>query len=139
MSTPQHQPNPYGGKPVVLPPPKENGLGIAGFIVSAIGIITCGVLSIFGVILSAIGLGKEPKGMAIAGLILGLIGLVELVGFGFVMFAGFRGAQQFGQIIQQSVAEAQLQSEAAEIGQVWEENDRTSLAGRRGRIGRRQH
>ena len=123
MSTPQQpQPNPYGGKPVVLPPPKENGLGIAGFIVSAIGIVTCGVLSIFGVILSAIALKKEPKGMAIAGLILGLIGLVELVGFGFAMFAGFRGVQQFSQIIQQSVAEAQLESNANEIGEVWEES-----------------
>lgn len=122
MSTPQPQPNPYGGKPVVLPPPKENGLGIAGFIVSAIGIVTCGVPSIFGVILSAIGLGKEPKGMAIAGLILGLIGLVELVGVGFLMFVGFQSAQQFSQVIQQSVAEAQLESNANEIGEVWEES-----------------
>lgn len=117
MSTPQPQPNPYSGKPVVLPPPKENGLGIAGFIVSAIGIITCGVPSIFGVILSAIGLGKEPKGMAIAGLILGLIGLVELVGVGFLMFAGVRGAHQLGQNMAQFAVEAQLQTEAAAVGE----------------------
>ena len=124
MSKPEPQPNPYVGKPVVLPPPQENGLGIAGFIVSVIGIITCGTLSIVGVIISAIGLGKDPKGMAIAGLIIGLIGLVELAGFGFLMFAGIRGAQQFGQGMQQIVARSQLESNAAEIGQVWSEGNR---------------
>ena len=67
MTTGPTQPNPYGGKPAVLPPPKENAMGIAGFIVSAIGIITCGVLSIFGVILSAIGLGKGGHGVVTLG------------------------------------------------------------------------
>ncbi len=124
MSNPEPQLNPYVGKPVVLPPPQENGLGIAGFIVSVIGIITCGTLSIIGVIISAIGLGKEPKGMAIAGLIIGLIGLVELAGFGFLMFAGIRGAQQIGQGMQQIIVQTQLETNAAEISEVWSENDR---------------
>lgn len=53
---------------------QTNSMGLAGFIVSLVGIITCAPLCIIGAILSLIGLGKEPRGFAIAGLIIGLIG-----------------------------------------------------------------
>ena len=109
--------------PQVLPPPKETGFGVAGFIASIIGIITCGSLSIFGVILSAIGLRKEPKGLAVAGLILGLIGLVELVGCGFLAYAGYQTAQSVGDSLNQIGVRTQLQQEATEIAQKWEEDE----------------
>ena len=65
--------------PVAAPKP-SNGLGIAGFICSLVGLFLCGgIICPVGLILSAMGLRKEPKGLAIAGLIIGLIGTLLLV------------------------------------------------------------
>jgi hypothetical protein len=57
--------------------PPGNGLGIAGFIVSLVGIFTCGLLAPVGLILSAVGMRKEPRGLAVAGLVMGILGLLE--------------------------------------------------------------
>jgi hypothetical protein len=65
----QYQP-PY----VVCPPARCNGLGIAGFIVSLFGVISCGLLSPIGLLLSGIALFRSPRGFALAGLIIGLLG-----------------------------------------------------------------
>ncbi len=69
--------------------PPANGLGIAGFVVSLLG-LGCGCFSIVGVVLSAIAMARRPRGFAIAGLIIGLVGMlltilvvVLLVAFGF--------------------------------------------------------
>jgi hypothetical protein len=51
-----------------------NGLAIAGFVCSLVGLFSGGFLSPVGLILSLVALGREPKGFAIAGLILGLLG-----------------------------------------------------------------
>jgi len=78
-----------------------NVLGVLGFIISLIGlvgefgaclclpIIFIGLLCPVGGILSAIGLRQEPKGLAIAGLVMGALGsiiwiifLVLVFGFG---------------------------------------------------------
>ncbi|MEM1330696.1 MAG: type II secretion system protein GspG [Planctomycetota bacterium] len=53
----------------------SNGLGIAGFVVSLLGLITGGCLSPIGFILSLIAVFREPRGFAIAGIVLGLLGL----------------------------------------------------------------
>ncbi|MBC7834911.1 MAG: hypothetical protein H7Y88_07400 [Phycisphaerales bacterium] len=60
---------------------QENGLGLAGFIVSLIGLISCGILSPIGLIMSWIAKSREPKGLAIAGVVLGLVGSAELILF----------------------------------------------------------
>ncbi len=57
-----------------------NGIGLAGFIVSLVGLVSCGLLSPVGIILSIFGLFKEPKGFAIAGLIIGLFGSLVIGG-----------------------------------------------------------
>jgi hypothetical protein len=54
-------------------------MGTAGFIVSLVGVLTCGVLCPIGLILSLIGIGKEPKGLAIAGTIIGAVGSLLIV------------------------------------------------------------
>src|SRR3954462_5124305 len=71
----------------VVNAPPTNGLGLAGFITSLVGIVTCGVLSPVGLLLSLIGLLKSPRGFAVAGTVLGLIGSVWAVvaGIGIVM------------------------------------------------------
>lgn len=59
---------------------QSNGLGIAGFIVSLLGIIgTCGLLSPVGLVMSIIAMKREPKGFAIAGLVLGIIGSLSVL------------------------------------------------------------
>ncbi len=58
---------------VVQTQSQSNGLGVAGFVLSLLGLFTCGLTSLLGVILSAIGMRREPRGLAIAGLVLGLI------------------------------------------------------------------
>ena len=60
-----------------------NGLAIAGFVVSMVSLFIniAGLVGLVGTILSAIGLAKvkekgKGKGLAIAGLIIGIIGIV---------------------------------------------------------------
>ncbi len=63
---------------------KTNGLAIAGFVVSLVSLLInfAGIVGLTGTILSAVGLsqinsrGEKGKGMAIAGLIIGIIGIV---------------------------------------------------------------
>jgi type II secretory pathway pseudopilin PulG len=65
--------------PDYLPAHETNGLGIAGFICSLVGILTGGILSPIGLILSLVALGKRPRGWAIAGTILGFVGSCGLI------------------------------------------------------------
>lgn len=53
---------------------QSNAMGIAGFVCSLVGLVSVGSLSPVGLILSLIGLGREPRGLAIAGVILGVLG-----------------------------------------------------------------
>jgi hypothetical protein len=81
------QPAPYQGIPVK----ESNALGIAGFVCSLLGLFTGGLLSPIGLILSLVALGREPKGFAIAGTVIGLIGscgvILALAFFGAVIVA----------------------------------------------------
>lgn len=55
-------------------PAAANGLGVASFICSLVGLVSCGLLSPIGLLLSIPALFIRPRGFAIAGLVLGLIG-----------------------------------------------------------------
>jgi hypothetical protein len=58
-------PNEWGG----------NALGLAGFITSLVGVVlTGGFLCPVGLVLSLIALRREPRGFAIAGVVIGLLG-----------------------------------------------------------------
>lgn len=54
----------------------QNGLGLASFVVSILGLVSAGILSPVGAVMGFIALRREPKGFAIAGLILGLLGSI---------------------------------------------------------------
>ena len=67
-----------------------NGLGVAGFVTGLLGLIFCWVpalgvlLAVLGVILGGVGIatGKKkgaPTGLAIAGLVLGIIALIPAI------------------------------------------------------------
>lgn len=56
-------------------PPPSNALGIAGFVVSLTGLVVCvGLLCPIGLVMSLIALRKEPRGFAVAGAIVGVLG-----------------------------------------------------------------
>lgn len=73
--------------PQYVPVDKSNTLGIAGFICSILGVLSCGLLGPVGAILSAVALRREPRGFAIAGLIVGLLASIWLV-LGGLLFIG---------------------------------------------------
>jgi|TARA_B100000809_G_scaffold201992_1_gene202677 hypothetical protein len=65
---------------------QTNGLGIAGLVVSILGILTCGLISPLGLLLSLIALLKPPRGLAIAGTIVGFLGTGFLVVFAWLIW-----------------------------------------------------
>ncbi|MCC9605360.1 DUF4190 domain-containing protein [Blastopirellula sp. JC732] len=64
---------------IVVQPSDPNNMGLAGFIVSLVGLVSCGLLSPIGMVLSLFGMRKQPKGLAIAGFVMGLVGTILLV------------------------------------------------------------
>ncbi|QYC40743.1 hypothetical protein Nocox_15640 [Nonomuraea coxensis DSM 45129] len=82
--------NPYGAPP---PPPRPtNGMAVASLVLGIVGMISCGLTSIIGVILGHIALarikrsGEEGQGMAVAGLVTSyvmvVINVLLLIWFG---------------------------------------------------------
>lgn len=75
------------------PPRGTNAMGIAGLTTSIIGVLTCGMFSPIGLFLSVIGLFKAPRGNAVAGSLLGVMGSMMLsVFFLYGFFSGFSTA-----------------------------------------------
>ena len=66
-------------------PSKSNGIGTAGFVLALAGLVLVwapflnSILWLLGLILSGVGVTKQPRGLAIAGLCISLIGLVILL------------------------------------------------------------
>jgi hypothetical protein len=64
---------------------KSNGMGTAGFVLAIIAIVLGWIpvlgwiIWLLGLIFSAIGIFKVPRGLAIAGLVVSLIGIIMLV------------------------------------------------------------
>ncbi len=64
---------------------QKNGLGTAGFVLSIVAIVLSWVpvlgwiLWLLGLIFSFVGIFKQPRGLAIAGLVISLIGIIMLV------------------------------------------------------------
>lgn len=79
---PQYQAPQYQAPQYQIAPRQVNGMGIAGFVLALVGAvffwcpILDAILSLLAVIFSGFGMRKEPKGLAIAGLVIGLIALV---------------------------------------------------------------
>ena len=80
------------GPTVVVQEAPSNGLGTAGFVVSLVGfVLSCGLLCPIGLLLSLVALTKRPRGMAIAGVVIGFIGSGWLILGGFAMLVGILG------------------------------------------------
>jgi hypothetical protein len=68
----------------------RNTLGVGGFVVSVIGILTCGLLAPVGLLLSLLGLLKRPRGLAAAGTVMGLLGTFWLGLIGSLLVCGVK-------------------------------------------------
>lgn len=77
---------------------QSNGMGLAGFIVSLVGLFaSCGLISPVGLVMSLVGLRREPRGLAIAGVVIGLIGSIWLfIALAFGLFAAILAAIGIG-------------------------------------------
>lgn len=73
---PQDTTSQFAGAPKV----EKNSLGLAGFITSLLGLLG-GCVSPISFLLSLFALGKRPRGFAIAGLLISLVGLLQLTFF----------------------------------------------------------
>ena len=81
-------------QPAAMQSAPSNGLGMAGFVVSLVGLVmTCGLLCPVGFILSLFGLRKEPRGFAIAGAVIGGIGSIFAAVWGLAIVATFMVAK----------------------------------------------
>jgi hypothetical protein len=76
--------------PVYVQQPPSNGVGVAGFVTGLLGLILCWfpvvglILGVLGIILGGVGISTSRKtgagsGLAIAGLVLGVISLVPAI------------------------------------------------------------
>lgn len=79
-------PNTGPGQTIIIES-RSNGLGTAGFVVSLLGFLTCGLICPLGMLLSFFGVFSRPRGLAIAGFVLGVIGSfwLWLAGLGIVL------------------------------------------------------
>ncbi len=80
---------------------QSNALGVAGFVISLVGLVLCGgLISPLGLLLSFIAMFKRPRGLAVAGFVLGLIGSAWIIVaflFIFVVFGvGLAGVAALG-------------------------------------------
>ncbi|MBT8486224.1 MAG: hypothetical protein HKO59_16120 [Phycisphaerales bacterium] len=88
-----------------------NGLGIAGFICSMVGLlVTGGLLCPVGLIISLIACGRRPRGFAIAGVVVGFLGTC-----GWVLIFVFAGAAILAALGIAAVAVVLTEAETVEI------------------------
>jgi hypothetical protein len=83
--TQEHQ-NPQGQTVIINQTEKKsNGVGTAGFVLALIAVflgwvpVLGWIIWLLGLILSFVGVFKQPKGLAIAGLVISLIGIILLI------------------------------------------------------------
>ena len=99
-------------------PRRGNGLGIAGFIVSLVGLLSCGILSPIGALLSFVAMFRRPRGLAIAGLVIGLVGsiwaIVAFVLIGFATIGAALGIGALAPLVMTGVRMSQVAEAVAE-------------------------
>ena len=114
-------------EPDAEPQKKQGGqaAGITGFILSLLGPCTCGITSLIGLIVSIFGLLKPPRGFAIAGTIIGGLGVVGAVGFFMLVSFGFsQMGYAFGDLVKLGELQTQTVPKATtSIEQHYQQNN----------------
>ena len=91
------QGNPFPNQQIIINQSEKrgNGLGTTGFVLALLGLVFCWVpvlnwiLWILGLVFSAIGVFRAPRGLAITGLVLSFIGVILLIAFAAAFVAAF--------------------------------------------------
>jgi hypothetical protein len=118
-----------GGRPA----DEQNGLGTASFVCSIVGLFSAGILSVVGLILGAIAMRREPKGLAIAGFVIGLIGtffgcLLAALFFAMISAAGMGLSTGILSMIYSQITVGVTQiDDASEIIVKWEQSHNGDL------------
>jgi hypothetical protein len=112
MSSPYHPPYHQS----YAQPEPTNGLGVAGFIVSLVGlVVTCGLLCPLGLLLSLFALFKRPRGFAFAGTVIGLVGTAFIIGV-FGLFATAVATRARHTVVEEKTADTEsVLAEAEDI------------------------
>lgn len=107
-------------KPVAAAPPETNGMGVASLVFSILGFVVLPIVgSVVGLVLGVIAMRREPKGLAIAGTVLAVLGLliscatILLFAMVFGFFASL--AQGFSTQGSMSVTESTQEWAAADV------------------------
>jgi hypothetical protein len=94
---------------------RSNGLGTAGFVVSLLGFLTCGLICPLGMLISFFGMFMRPRGTAIAGFVLGVVGSAWLWIAGLGVLATITGV---GAAARQAARDAAKKAEEAKAAAV---------------------
>ncbi len=101
------------------PQAQSNGLGVAGFVVSLVGLCpTCALIPAVGLTLSLFGLRKRPRGFAIAGVVIGAFGLCVTLLIYAMVYALLSGATspEFEVKIEFMLIQAKLSEQTSKAG-----------------------
>ncbi len=87
MTNESQNPQSQSGQTIIInqKEKKSNGVGTAGFVLALIAVflgwvpVLGWIIWLLGLILSFVGVFKQPKGLAIAGLVISLIGIILLL------------------------------------------------------------
>ena len=87
MTNESQNPQSQSGQTIIInqTEKKSNGVGTAGFVLALIAVflgwvpVLGWIIWLLGLILSFVGVFKQPKGLAIAGLVISLIGIILLL------------------------------------------------------------
>ncbi|MBW3599526.1 MAG: hypothetical protein KY475_19915 [Planctomycetes bacterium] len=117
--------NLFPGEVLYIGPPPVNRLGKTGLWTSVLGLVTCGLLSPVGLFLSFAALGKKPRGAAMAGLLIGLLGSLWIAFLGSLAVGGAMSAAALEQArlakrteISMVQAEGEVMSYKADVGRL---------------------
>lgn len=82
---------------VMVPMRESNGLGVAGFLIALIGLfIPTGIVALVGLLICLAALGRQPRGLAAMGVVIGLFGTVLWLAItGVVLVGGLAAGAAF--------------------------------------------
>lgn len=107
---------------VVVQQPQSNTIGMAGFIMSLLSLLTCGILFPLGLIFSFIGCFYKPRGFALAGLAISLGSILVLVISWGLFLGAFFGALAIGNTVIEM--EKEHYDSAQAVQRFYEDNQR---------------
>jgi len=107
-------------------PKPTNGLGIAGFVISLLTLfLTAGILSPIGLFISLLAMFKRPRGLAFAGVLIGLLPTLFWGAIAFGVVSSVKNHHEVAQVNRETaMTNAQINETLAKIELFRSDNDR---------------